>query len=96
MYKYLFKIFYNTINKKEYDSSILQYNIYHINIIAIKNVIILEKIKKKKELLVIDILDTTALVNMAQVLNFDDFIKNYNWTRDNNDLDAVKTRIYWY
>lgn len=36
------------IYKKKYKLQIWQYNIYHINIITIKDVIILEKVKEKK------------------------------------------------
>lgn len=43
MHKYLFKV---VINNKDYN---LQNNICHINIIIIKNEIILEKVKKKEK-----------------------------------------------
>ena len=49
-YKYLFKTFYNQTNKKGYNLQIWQYNVCHINIIVIKNVIIIEKTGEKKEL----------------------------------------------
>lgn len=64
-YKLFFKIFYNRINKKQYN---LKFGIiiYHINIIVIKNVIFLEKISEKKELLM-GILDITELLEMVQV-----------------------------
>lgn len=42
-YKYLFKVFYKGENKKEYELQILQYNIYHINILAINNTVIVIK-----------------------------------------------------
>lgn len=34
VYKYLLKAFYKRINKKEYESQILQHNIRHTNILA--------------------------------------------------------------
>ncbi len=42
-YKYFFKAFYNRINRKKYDFQILQYKICHINIIVIKDIIIIAK-----------------------------------------------------
>lgn len=42
-HKYLLKAFYNITNKKKYNAQIRQNNIYYINIITIKDVIILEK-----------------------------------------------------
>ncbi len=52
MHKYFLKTFYNLTNKQEYKLQIWQYNVCHTNIIAIKDVIILEKNKKKEKLLV--------------------------------------------
>ena len=60
MYKYLFKAFYNKINKKEYNLQIWQYNVRYINILVIKDMIISEK-AKKKEILLKGIVDTTVL-----------------------------------
>ena len=57
-YKYLLK------DKKKYDLQIWQHNICHTNIIAIKNMIIEEKIKRKKGLLK-DIRDITTLAEVA-------------------------------
>ena len=51
-YKYLLKVFYKRINKKQYESRILQYNIRHTNILAINDVIIVVKKCRKKSLLV--------------------------------------------
>ena len=45
-HKYLLKAFYNRTNKKEYESQICQHNMQHINIIIIKDVIILEKVRE--------------------------------------------------
>lgn len=47
-HKYFLKVFYTKTNNKRYKLQIWQYNVYHINIIAIKNISILEKAKKKK------------------------------------------------
>ncbi len=48
VYKYLLNAFYNRTNKKEYESQIWQHNVQHTNIIAMKDVIILEKVREKK------------------------------------------------
>ena len=63
MHKYFLKIFYNKTNKKGYNLLIWQPNIRLINIIVIKNIIILKKTKKKKELL-INILKTIVLAKI--------------------------------
>lgn len=47
VYKYLLKVFYNKTNKKLYDLKIWQYNIRHTYIIAIKDIIVLEKVREK-------------------------------------------------
>ena len=88
-HKYLLKAFYNRINKKGYNSQIRQHNIRHINIIAMKDVIILEKARKKKMLLE-SIADTTVQAEMAWVLSLIDLARRYNWAMSNADLDAVK------
>lgn len=62
--KYLLKAFYHITNKKEYKSQIWQHNIYYMNIIVMKEVIILEKVREKKILLK-SIADTTALAELA-------------------------------
>lgn len=64
VHKYLLKAFYNKINKKEYNLQIWQYNICHTNIVAIKNIIILEK-EREKEKLSKDIVDITASAEMT-------------------------------
>ncbi len=74
-YKYFLKAFYNRTNKKEYKSQIWQYNIWYTNIITMKKVIILEKVRRKK--LSEGLIDTTALVEMAQTLRFIDFAYRY-------------------
>ena len=63
-HKYLLKTFYNKTNKKEYDLQIWQYNVRHTNIIAMKDVII-EKKARKKEVLLEAIADTTARVEVT-------------------------------
>lgn len=50
VYKYSFKIFYNSRNKKKYKSQIQQYNMQHTNSMIIKDIIILKKAKKKVKL----------------------------------------------
>lgn len=55
----------------------------------IKNITILEKARKKKVLLV-GILDTTAPTGMSQASSLIDFDKKYNWAMSNADLDVVK------
>lgn len=62
-YKYFFKIFYNRTNKKKYNLQIWQYNVHHINIIVMKNIIILKK-AREKEKLSISILDTITSAKM--------------------------------
>ena len=46
-YKYFLKTFYNKMHKKEYKSQIRQHNLQYTNIIAMKDVIILEKAREK-------------------------------------------------
>lgn len=56
MHKYFLKAFYKRTNKKKYESRILEYNIYHTNIITMQDTILIAKIlvrsAKKKELVV--------------------------------------------
>ena len=49
-HKYLLKAFYNKTNKKEYKLQIWQHNVQNTNIIAIKDMIITEKARKKEKL----------------------------------------------
>ena len=63
MHKYLFKAFYNQTNKKKYELQIWQYNMRHINIIAIKKVIILKKTREKT--LLKSPMDITVLAKVA-------------------------------
>lgn len=50
-HKYFLKVLDNKIDKKEYNLQIWQHNVYYINIITMKNLIILEKVKKIEKLL---------------------------------------------
>ena len=63
-HKYFLKAFYNKTNKKEYNLQICQHNVCYTNIIAIKDRIILEKVKVEEMLLEI-ITDTIALIKMV-------------------------------
>lgn len=49
MHKYLFKVFYNRINKEKYNMQICQHNVYYKNVIIMKNIIILKETKEKKK-----------------------------------------------
>ena len=65
-YKYFLKAFYNKINKKEYNLQIWQYNIRHKNIIVMKDVIVVaEKSRENKELLIMENADKTAMIEVA-------------------------------
>ena len=87
--KYLLKIFYNKINKKEYDLLIWQYNIRYINIIVIKDVFIKENARDKEGLLE-EIANITLPVKMAWALSFINLVRKYMWVISNIDLDAAK------
>lgn len=67
-HKYLFKVFYNKINKKKYNFQIWLYSIRHTDIIVIKDIIILEKTREKEELSG-SIADKTMLTKVVWVLN---------------------------
>ena len=68
---------------------IRQHNVRHTNIIAMKEVIILQK-AKEEEMLSGSIADTTVLAEMAQVSSFVDLTERYNWVMSNANLDVVK------
>ena len=73
-YKYFLKAFYNKTNKKEYNSQIWSYNIYHINIIIMKDIIVVAKrSRKNKELLAIKNVNKTTMAEVAKILNVSDF-----------------------
>ena len=88
-HKYLFKTFYNRINKKEYNSQIWQYNVRNTNIIAMKDMIIKEKAGEKKELLE-GIADITAPAKVTQAPSSIDLARKYMWAISNANLDAAK------
>lgn len=73
MYKYLFKTFYNRINKKEYNLQTWEYYIYYINIIAMKKVItVAEKGRESKRSLTIEKIKKTLIAKVAKILNIID------------------------
>ena len=76
-HKYLFKVFYNKTIKKKYELQIWQYNMWHTNIIAIKDVIILKKAQEEK-ILSEGIADITAPMKIDQVLSLVDLAGRYN------------------
>lgn len=45
--KYLFKAFYKQTNKKEYELQISKHNIYHTNVIALQDIILIAKISDR-------------------------------------------------
>ncbi len=65
------------MNKKEYDLQIQQHNVCHINIITIKDMIILKKAREEK-MLSGDIVDTTMPTKVAQTLSPIDLAGRYN------------------
>ena len=88
-YKYLFKVFYNRPNKKEFNLQIWQHNVRHNNILAMKDVIVIEKAREKKRLSK-GIADTTAPAVMAWASSLIDLAGRYIWAMNNADLDAAK------
>lgn len=92
VYKYLLKAFYNRINRKEYELHIWLYNMWHINIIAMKDIILLKKIGKKRELLK-DIADISVSVKVAQAISLIDLVLKYKWIINNADLDLSKELV---
>ena len=88
-HKYFFKVFYNKTNKKEHNLQIRQHNVYYTNIIEIKDVIIIEKAKKKKRLSK-GITNTTTLAELSQASSLVDFAERYMLAISNADLDAAK------
>ncbi len=98
-HKYLLKAFYNRTNKKEYESQIWQHNVRYTNIIAMKDVIISEKVREKK--LSEGLADTTAQTEVDQASSFIDFAWEYKWAMSNVDIDAAKelgqtgVKKYW-
>lgn len=56
-----------------------------------KDIIILEKVRKEKMLLE-SIVNTIALVEIAQISSFVHLAWKYNWEMSNADLDAAKNK----
>lgn len=84
------KVFYNRHNKKEYNAHFRQHDVYHINIIVIKDIIISEKSKKKKKKSVEENVDKIAMVMVTKILSSVDFNGRYMWTISNIDIDTTK------
>lgn len=89
MHKYFFKVFYNKTNKKKYNLQIRQYNVRHTSIIAIRDVIISEKNRKRKKLLG-GITDITISVEVVWASSLIDLTWIYKWTINNTNLDIAK------
>ena len=89
-HKYLLKAFYNKTNKKEYDAQIWQYNIHHINVIAMKDVIISKKALEKEGQLVVRNADNIALAEVGRTLSPMNLDGKYIWAISNVDIDAVR------
>lgn len=90
-YKYIFKAFYNKTNKKKYNLQILWNNIHHINIIAMKDVIIVaEKSGKNKELLAIENVNKIVMAEIGKVLCVIDFRKKHSWTISHIDINIAR------
>lgn len=72
---------------------------YHINIIAIKNIIILKKARKKEKLLEC-IADIIIVAKVTHALSLIDLAWRYKWVMSNADLNTVKklelTRVKKY
>ena len=88
-HKYFLKAFYNKTNKKEYKLQIWKYNVRHTNIIAMKDVIILEKTRGKKKLSK-GPADTIALAKMALALSLIDLAWRYKWAISKADIETAK------
>lgn len=68
---------------------IQQHNVRHTKIIAIKNRTILEKDRKKRELLE-GIADIIAQTKVAQASSLNDFAGRYKWEISNVNLNTAK------
>lgn len=77
VHKYLLKAFYEQTNKEKYKMQIFKHNIYHINRIAIKDVIPIARCQFSiaKKGLVIDIPD----VKITRVYSTINVLLKYNW-----------------
>lgn len=99
-HKYLQKMFYGQTNKKKYKSYILMYNIRHINIIAIQDVILIVKLldwSDIKKQLVADTFD----IEIIQICSITNVLLKYNchlnYTNDKGDIDLGLQNVkkYW-
>lgn len=77
------------MKKKEYDLQIWQHNVCYTNIIAMKDVIITKKAKKKIRLSK-GIADITTAAELAQVSSLINLTRQCIWAISNVDLDAAK------
>ena len=102
VHKYFFKASYNKTNKKEYDLQIWQYNVCHTTIIVIKAVIVVvERDGKNKELLAMENIDKTVIVEVAKVLSVINLESKHSWASSNTDIDMtrdlglINKKKYW-
>ena len=89
MHKYLLKAFSNKTSKKEYKLQIWQHNVHHTNIIAIKDVIILDQVREKEKLSE-KTAETPELAKVAQKSSSVDLALRYKWAIRNADVDIAK------
>lgn len=76
------------INKKEYNVQIWQYNICHINIILIKDMIILENAReKKKQLVVGNIIKQVEIAKMSSSIHLN---SKYKQAINNANINIVR------
>ena len=68
-HKYLLQAFYERTNKKKYDAQICQHNIRHINVIAMKDVIISKKTLEKERQLIVRNANKIALAEIVRMLS---------------------------
>lgn len=61
----------------------------HTNIIVIKNIIILKKVREKEKLSE-NIADITVLAKMAQTSSLVDLTQKYKWAISNSNMDVAK------
>lgn len=69
---------------------IWQYNIYYINIIAMKNVIIVaEKNRKNRRLLAMENKNKSAIAKVAKISNIIYFDNKYSWAISNANINIA-------
>lgn len=100
VHKHFLKAFYRETKKKRYESQILQYNIYHTNILAIEDTNFLAKAKyRKKKQFAVDI-DSMPDINIMRVCNAINIFLKYGLAvncRNNNvavDLGLQEVQKY--